>query len=66
MERKQTREERKAGAANLRQARGRLDAVSRNQTRRGQREENSTNDYQQEQLRDAEKGQSFVSRWLNG
>lgn len=63
---KQTKQERKAGAANLREARGRLDAVSRNQTRRGQREENRTDDYAQEQLRNAERGQSFVSRLLNG
>lgn len=66
MSSKQTREARKAGAANLREARGRLDAVCRNQVRRGQREENRTNDYQQERLREAEQGQSFISRWLNG
>jgi hypothetical protein len=63
---KQTKAEKQSGAKALREARGRLDAVSRNQTRRGQREENRTDDYAQEQLRKAEKGQSFASRWLNG
>jgi hypothetical protein len=63
---KQTKAEKQAGAKALREARGRLDAVSRNQARRGQREENRTDDYAQEQLRNAERGQSFVSRWLNG
>jgi hypothetical protein len=63
---KQTKAQQQAGAKNLREARGRLDAVSKNQTRRGERGENRTQDYAQEQLRNAEKGQSFVSRWLNG
>lgn len=62
----QTKAEKQAGAKALREARGRLDAVSRNQARRGQRDENRTDDYAQARLREAEKGQSFVSRWLNG
>jgi hypothetical protein len=63
---KQTQSQKQSGAKALREARGRLDAVAKNQTRRGQRSENRTDDYAQERLREAEKGQSFVSRWLNG